>query len=130
MFGFLVINKPAGITSRHALNQVAKQFRRTKVGHAGTLDPLATGVLVACIGPATRLTQFVQQMPKKYTACFRLGLQSSTEDVEGELTPIINPPMRLVHIRRVWARLGGVEGYGARISLVLWGQKGAVQKAV
>lgn len=92
MFGFLVINKPAGITSRHALNLIAKQVRRTKVGHAGTLDPLATGVLVACIGPATRLTQFVQQMPKKYTACFRLGLESPTEDIEGELTPVKDPP--------------------------------------
>ena len=74
MFGFLVINKPAGITSRDALNQAAKHIRPAKVGHAGTLDPLATGVLVACIGPATRLTQYVQRMPKKYSASFRLGI--------------------------------------------------------
>ena len=68
------------------------QIRPAKVGHAGTLDPLATGVLIACVGPATRLTQFVQKMPKKYSASFRLGLQSPTEDIEGDVTPIQDPP--------------------------------------
>ena len=90
MFGFLVINKPKAITSRTALDMLAKPLKPTKVGHAGTLDPLATGVLVACIGPATRLANYVQQMPKTYTADFRLGLSSTTEDIEGELTPLPN----------------------------------------
>lgn len=92
MFGFLVIDKPSGITSRNALNLLAKQIRPAKVGHAGTLDPLATGILVVCVGPATRLTQFVQKMPKHYTACFRLGFQSPTEDIEGDVTPVEDPP--------------------------------------
>ncbi len=92
MFGFLVLNKPAGITSRAALNQLNKCIWPNKVGHAGTLDPLATGVLVACIGPATRLTRYVQQMPKQYTASFRLGLDSPTEDIEGDVISLVDAP--------------------------------------
>ena len=84
MFGFIVIDKPSGISSRTALNEVEKLVRPAKIGHAGTLDPLATGVLVACIGPATRLVTYVQQQPKAYTAGFRLGVESETEDIESE----------------------------------------------
>ena len=60
MFGLLNINKPAGKTSRDVVNHVQRLVRPAKVGHAGTLDPLATGVLVVCVGPATRLIQYVQ----------------------------------------------------------------------
>jgi tRNA pseudouridine55 synthase len=88
MFGFIVINKPSGISSRAALNQVEKLVRPAKIGHAGTLDPLATGVLVACVGPATRLVSYVQQQPKSYRAGFRLGVESETEDIESELVPV------------------------------------------
>jgi tRNA pseudouridine55 synthase len=64
------------------------------VGHAGTLDPLATGVLVVCVGQATRLIPYVQQMPKHYRATFLLGHRSETDDVEGEVTAIMGarPP--------------------------------------
>jgi tRNA pseudouridine55 synthase len=58
------------------------------VGHAGTLDPLATGVLVVCVGPATRLIEYVQRLPKRYTGTFLLGRQSTTEDIEGEVTEL------------------------------------------
>ncbi len=88
MFGFLVIDKSRGLSSRTALNPLTKLFRPAKVGHAGTLDPLATGVLVACIGLATRLVGYVQQLPKKYSATFRLGFESETEDIESELVPV------------------------------------------
>ncbi|MDG1874204.1 MAG: tRNA pseudouridine(55) synthase TruB [Mariniblastus sp.] len=88
MFGFLNINKPRGETSRTVVNSVQKLVRPFKVGHAGTLDPLATGVLVVCVGPATRLTQFVQRMPKTYLGTFRLGVESDTEDLEGQVIPV------------------------------------------
>ncbi|MCA9196376.1 MAG: tRNA pseudouridine(55) synthase TruB [Planctomycetales bacterium] len=83
--GFLNVNKPAGVTSRDIVNQVQRLFggRRTKVGHAGTLDPLATGVLVVAVGQATRLVEYVQQMRKTYVAKFLLGRHSDTEDIEG-----------------------------------------------
>ena len=84
MFGFLNINKPPHFTSRGAVNAIQKLIKPTRVGHAGTLDPLATGVLVLCVGPATRLTRFIQDQPKVYLAEFELGVTSDTEDRYGE----------------------------------------------
>jgi tRNA pseudouridine55 synthase len=90
--GLLNLDKPTGMTSRTAVDRVVRLVRPAKVGHAGTLDPLATGVLVVCIGPATRLIEFVQRMPKRYRATFLLGRESPTEDIEGDVTPLIDPP--------------------------------------
>ncbi len=84
--GLLVIDKPRGITSRDVVNRVQQQWPHgTKVGHTGTLDPLATGVLVVCLGQATRLAEFVQQMPKTYHATIRLGATSPTDDADGDI---------------------------------------------
>ena len=92
MFGILNIHKPAGWTSRDVVNRMQALVRPDKVGHAGTLDPLATGVLVVGIGPATRLIRYVQQMPKEYRATFLLGRTSPTEDIEGQTTELADPP--------------------------------------
>ena len=75
--GILNIDKPAGMTSRRAVDMVQRLVRPAKVGHAGTLDPLATGVLVVCVGAATRLIEYVQRMPKSYVGTFLLGRQSA-----------------------------------------------------
>lgn len=91
--GLLNIDKPAGVTSRDVVNVVQRIARPAKVGHAGTLDPLASGVLVVCVGWATRLIEYVQQMPKHYRATFVLGQQSPTDDIEGEITQLVNPPI-------------------------------------
>lgn len=93
MFGLLNLNKPPGVTSRDVVNQVQRLVKPHKVGHAGTLDPLATGVLVVCVGPATRLMEYVQRMPKRYLGAFLLGRQSETEDVEGDVEVLENPPV-------------------------------------
>ena len=92
MFGILNVNKPAGWTSRDVVNRVQRLVRPAKAGHAGTLDPLATGVLVVCVGPATRLISYVQQMPKTYEATFLLGRTSPSEDVETEITELADAP--------------------------------------
>lgn len=92
MFGLLNINKPPGITSRDVVNRVGRALSGVKIGHAGTLDPLATGVLVVCLGPATRLVEYIQRMPKRYVGTFLLGRTSDTEDVEGNVTEIVDPP--------------------------------------
>ena len=95
MTGLLVIDKPAGMTSRDALNRVQRWFPRgTKLGHTGTLDPLATGVLVACVGAATKLAEYIQAMGKGYATRIRLGARSDTEDADGTVTPTDNavPP--------------------------------------
>jgi tRNA pseudouridine55 synthase len=84
----LVIDKPAGMTSRDAVNRVQPWFPRgTRIGHTGTLDPLATGVLVVCVGLATRLTEYVQRMTKVYRAGVTLGAVSDTDDADGAITP-------------------------------------------
>ena len=92
LFGFLPINKPKGITSRRAVDAVKKLVKPAKVGHTGTLDPMAEGVLLICIGPATRLASFVQQSQKSYLGSFRLGVISETDDVEAELTVLDDAP--------------------------------------
>lgn len=97
MNGFLVIDKPGGMTSRDVVNRVQRWFpRKTKIGHTGTLDPLATGVLVVCIGAATRLADYVQAMKKTYVSRFRMGAISTTDDADGEITakPDTSPPTR------------------------------------
>jgi tRNA pseudouridine55 synthase len=84
MDGLLVLDKPAGITSRDAVDQAARWFPpRTRIGHTGTLDPLATGVLVLCLGVATRLSEYVQDMDKVYESTFLLGATSDTDDADG-----------------------------------------------
>jgi tRNA pseudouridine55 synthase len=93
MFGLLNVDKPAGMTSRDVVNRVQRLVRPHKVGHAGTLDPLATGVLVIAIGPATRLIEYVQRMPKSYQGTFLLGRTSDTEDVEGNVVELPHAPV-------------------------------------
>ncbi|TWT47633.1 tRNA pseudouridine(55) synthase TruB [Botrimarina hoheduenensis] len=97
-YGLLILHKPAGLTSRDAVNRVQrvlKQIARetgakaAKVGHAGTLDPIATGVLVVCVGTATRLIEHVQRQPKRYRGTFLLGRRSASDDIE--LTPELLP---------------------------------------
>jgi tRNA pseudouridine55 synthase len=92
-FGILNVDKPAGVTSREVVDRVAAVVRPSKAGHAGTLDPLATGVLVVGVGPATRLVEYVQRMPKCYEAKFLLGCHSDTEDVEGTVVPLADAPV-------------------------------------
>ena len=84
--GVVAVDKPAGFTSREIVDKIAKIVRPAKAGHAGTLDPLATGVLVIAVGSATRLISYIQQGRKRYVGRFRLGQRSDTDDVEGQIT--------------------------------------------
>jgi tRNA pseudouridine55 synthase len=87
--GLLVLDKPGGITSRAAVDRALRWFpRRTRMGHTGTLDPLATGVLVLCLGNATRLVEYVQRMGKTYRSIFRLGARSDTDDADGAVADV------------------------------------------
>jgi tRNA pseudouridine55 synthase len=85
MNGFLLIDKSAGVTSHDVVASARKLFKTKRVGHAGTLDPMATGVLVLGIGSATRLLQYVTVGTKKYEATVRLGQSTHTDDREGEI---------------------------------------------
>ena len=92
LFGVINLNKPAGITSRAALNRLQQQLGKIKLGHGGTLDPLAQGVLLVLVGKATRLMPYVHDLPKHYRGRFRLGVTSDTEDIEGTLVDLESPP--------------------------------------
>jgi len=83
--GFLNIDKPAGMTSRDVVDRVCRIVGSKRVGHTGTLDPLATGVLVTAVGKATRLVEYVQAQRKVYRAGLLLGQTSDTDDVEGTI---------------------------------------------
>jgi tRNA pseudouridine55 synthase len=112
MNGLLVIDKPGGMTSRDVVNRVQRWFpRKTKIGHTGTLDPLATGVLVVCVGAATRLADFVQAMGKTYRSRFRLGATSDTDDADGTVTvsAAAVPPTREQIDAAILTFLGSVE---------------------
>ncbi|HEY7313580.1 MAG TPA: tRNA pseudouridine(55) synthase TruB [Gemmataceae bacterium] len=87
--GLLVLDKPGGMTSRAAVDRVLRWFpRRTRIGHTGTLDPLATGVLVMCLGSATRLAEYIQNMSKTYRTLLQLGARSDTDDADGAITAV------------------------------------------
>jgi tRNA pseudouridine55 synthase len=107
--GILVLDKPRGITSRDALDHALHWFpKRTKAGHTGTLDPLATGVLVVCLGGATRLAEYVQQMGKTYRSTFRLGARSDSDDLDGTITEV--PGARPTTADELRAALAGLVG--------------------
>ena len=90
----LLVDKPAGVTSHDVVAQV-KRERGIKVGHAGTLDPFATGLLILLLGRATRLQRYLLELPKTYVATARLGWRSTTGDPDGELTETGRVPERL-----------------------------------
>jgi tRNA pseudouridine55 synthase len=86
--GVLLVDKPPGVTSHDVVAAERRKLpARTKVGHAGTLDPFATGLLLVLIGRATRAQRFLMALPKRYETVARLGWTSTTGDVDGELAP-------------------------------------------
>src|SRR3954449_5872389 len=90
----LLVDKPANVTSHDVVARVRRE-RGDKVGHAGTLDPFATGLLVLLLGRATRLQRYLLALPKTYAATARLGWCSTTGDPDGELSETGRIPERL-----------------------------------
>ncbi len=83
--GFLLVDKPAGPTAHDVVDSVRRSLNTRRVGHTGTLDPFATGLLVVLVGRATRLSQFLVGLPKKYTGTIRLGVSTDTHDLTGDV---------------------------------------------
>ena len=96
MLGILLINKPEGITSHDVVQRVRRKLGTKRVGHAGTLDPIATGLLVLAVGPATRFLQFLSLEPKEYDCTFHFGQETNTYDSEGEIVAEADVPADLV----------------------------------
>lgn len=83
--GVLLLNKPAGMSSNHALQRAKRLLFAAKAGHTGSLDPLATGVLPLCFGEATKFSQFLLDADKRYRSTFRFGVTTTTSDADGEV---------------------------------------------
>ncbi len=130
MIGFLLVDKPRGLTSHDVVARVRKAFEVKRVGHAGTLDPLATGLLVIAIGPATRLLRYVQDLPKTYDVTGVLGVTTTTLDAEGEILqrkPVDASPD---DIKRAAAELTGeIEQTPPAVSAIKIGGERAYKRA-
>lgn len=98
MFGILLVDKPEGISSHDVVNRIRRRFQTKRVGHAGTLDPLATGALVVAVGPATRFLQYLSLEPKEYVGTVTFGVTTSTLDREGEILQELPVPPNLSQI--------------------------------
>ena len=90
--GLLLIDKPAGVTSHDVVAVARRALRERRIGHAGTLDPFATGLLVLLVGRATRLLPYLSGEPKVYEATIRFGFETATDDLTGEPTVTAAPP--------------------------------------
>src|SRR6185295_17692661 len=94
MDGLLIIDKPAGPTSHDVVARMRRALREKRIGHTGTLDPAATGVLLLVLGKATRLAKFLSAADKSYEAVVRLGFSTDTADAEGQpIGPISHAPL-------------------------------------
>jgi tRNA pseudouridine55 synthase len=106
--GLLVLDKPLGISSNRALQTARRIYRARKAGHAGTLDPLATGLLLVCFGRATRVASYLLNLDKVYRARLKLGVTTTTADAEGEVLerrPV--PALESTQLHAVLARFEG-----------------------
>jgi len=86
MNGVVIVDKPSGMTSHDVVNRARKIFQQKKIGHTGTLDPVATGVLVLCLGQATKIIPYLEEADKGYTATVSFGRSTTTLDAAGETT--------------------------------------------
>jgi tRNA pseudouridine55 synthase len=105
--GLLLVDKPSGMTSHDAVDVVRRSLGTRKVGHAGTLDPMATGLLVLGVGRATRLLRYLGDLPKTYAATGRLGEETDTLDSDGEIVRTAPVDVSLAEVERACASLVG-----------------------
>jgi len=109
MNSVLVVDKPAGLTSHDVVNRIRRILGQRSVGHLGTLDPLATGVLPLVVGNLTRLAQFYTSSEKTYEGTIRFGFATATYDAEGEATgPMYSVDLSLEQLQELAARFRGV----------------------
>lgn len=108
MDGIILINKDNGYTSRDVVNIIGKHLKTKKVGHTGTLDPLATGVLTICVGKATKIVELLTNHDKEYIAEITLGITSDTLDITGNITKEVNCYKTEEEIKSVLSSMNGI----------------------
>ena len=107
--GVLLVDKPSGMTSHDVVAVVRRARQTRRVGHTGTLDPFATGLLVLLVGRATRLAQFVDDEPKVYDATISFGAETTTDDLTGDTSRVADPPNPSDIDRGIQALTGHIE---------------------
>jgi tRNA pseudouridine55 synthase len=105
--GLLLVDKPSGITSHDAVDVVRRRLGTRKVGHAGTLDPMATGLLLLGVGRATRLLRYFGDLPKTYEGTARLGVETDTLDADGSIVRSSEAAVSRAEVERAFAALLG-----------------------
>lgn len=117
--GLFLVDKPQGLTSHDVVARVRGMTRVKRVGHAGTLDPMATGLLVLGIGRATKLLTYLVGADKTYTACIRLGQATTTDDAEGEITASVGANLSKPQIEAEVDKLrGDIEQVPSSVSAI------------
>jgi tRNA pseudouridine55 synthase len=128
--GVLNVDKPPGMTSHDVVASIRKMARQRKVGHAGTLDPMATGVLLVCLGQATRVSEYLMRSPKVYRATVRLGISTTTDDAEGEVVAEAEVHVTREQVDRALSQfLGRIDQVPPKYSAVKRGGKRLYQLA-
>lgn len=128
--GVLVIDKPPGVTSHDVVDTVRRTLRTRKVGHAGTLDPGATGILLVGVGRATRFLSYAQAAPKRYVAGAQFGSSTTTQDSSGEVVATAEPRFSEVDLLAAVERLtGDIEQVPPMVSAVKIGGEKLYEKA-
>jgi len=107
MNGVIIVDKPAGITSHDVVDRVRKLLGIRKAGHAGTLDPMATGVLAVCVGEATKIASFLSGDDKSYEATMRLGVRTDTQDMTGRVLAEQEPSVTEAEVKAALAAFVG-----------------------
>lgn len=105
--GLLVIDKPSGPTSHDVVDRIRKVYETRRVGHAGTLDPAATGILLVGLGRATRLLTFLQALAKTYRAAAKFGVRTSTQDAEGQVVSTVASTVSRAQLESAAAAFSG-----------------------
>lgn len=108
MNGIIIVNKPYGYTSRDVVNILCKKFKTKKIGHTGTLDPIATGVLILCVGSATKLVEVLTSDDKKYVATIELGTLTDTLDNTGNIIREEQVNVDVNQIKKALEKMQGV----------------------
>lgn len=97
--GVLLVDKPSGMTSHDVVARMRRILRTKRIGHAGTLDPLATGLLIILVGRATKLSQFLTSLDKEYEGAIKLGESTATQDADGEI--VSSRPVPALSLKQV-----------------------------
>ena len=110
--GLLLLDKPQGVTSHDAVDHVRRVLSERRVGHAGTLDPMATGLLVIAVGPSTRLLRFAQSETKRYKGVVTFGVRTDSLDADGEEPAVVLAGTHIIDVAAVADLLALAIGLG------------------